>query len=374
MVVELESTVELEPERMLSDDLMGLATHHPDIVLAQIIFEHAQTHQHKDQLRGKVSSSNARSNVDTRQDALIKQDDLIGLYLLEIQNIPPLSSEQQHALSDQIKSGLRASDILESTKKTPKQAVKYSLAIATARDAKNQLVNSCLYLAYGMAKRYIGRGVNFDDLIQVANIALLRAASSYDADRGAFSTYATYWCRKFIQLAIVEQGYPIKLPPRSIKTLAQIYKMTNDYIQENHTTPTLDYLAKEIGVARKKILKLFFCASADYSLNEPSLTMRDGDTPTELGDLLNDSADSPLELTEKQLEAEELDHLLNLLPARDAKILRLRFGLHQYEDHTLEEIGHLMVVTRASIHQREKIALKLLRELAERSRKPNSTK
>lgn len=260
-------------------------------------------------------------------------NDPVRMYLKEIGKISLLSLEQETELSKRIVEG--------------------------DEEAKNILAESNLRLVVSIAKRYVGRGMLFLDLIQEGNIGLMKAVEKFDAEKGyKFSTYATWWIRQAITRAIADQARTIRIPVHMVETINKLKKVTRRLAQELSRKPTEEELATEMGVSISKLREIVKIAQEPLSLETPIGKEED----SRLGDFIEDKeADAPIKTVASELLREDLAEVLCTLSARERDVLRLRFGMDDGRQRTLEEVGQLFGVTRERIRQIEAKALRKLR-------------
>ena len=262
----------------------------------------------------------------------IAVEDPVRLYLREIGRIKLLSTAEEIELARKIMAGDRA---------------------------KRKLVQANLRLVVSIAKKYVGRGMLFLDLIQEGNLGLIRAAEKFDHERGfKFSTYATWWIRQAITRAIADQARTIRIPVHMVETINKLKKVTRRLAQERSRKPTEEELAAEMGVSISKLRDIVKIAQEPLSLETPIGKEED----SRLGDFIEDTgADAPIKTVASELLKEDLAEVLCTLSARERDVLRLRFGMDDGRQRTLEEVGQLFGVTRERIRQIEAKALRKLR-------------
>jgi RNA polymerase primary sigma factor len=260
-------------------------------------------------------------------------DDPVRMYLREIGKIPLLTTEQEVELARLIE----------------KKDV----------EAKRRLTEANLRLVVSIAKRYMGRGLLFLDLIQEGNLGLIRAVEKFDYRLGyKFSTYATWWIRQAVTRAIADQARTIRVPVHAVETMNKLSRVQRELVQQYGREPSVSEMAAALGVSDGKIREIQKAAQEPVSLETP---VGDEDD-SELGDFIEDvDADQPLDVVFRELRREELFKVLDSLPARDRKVLELRFGLKGERPRTLEEVGERFGVTRERIRQVEAKTLNRLK-------------
>ena len=286
----------------------------------------------------------AQSSEDTPLDTInlsvpdgVSSDDPVRLYLKEIGKYPLLTTEEEIALAKQIAEG------------TPEEQAA----------AKKKLSEANLRLVVSIAKRYVGRGMQFLDLIQEGNLGLIKAAEKFDYTKGyKFSTYATWWVRQAITRAIADQARTIRIPVHMVETINKLIRVNRQLAQELGRDPTPAEIAKEMGISESKVREIIKIAQEPVSLETPIGEEED----SHLGDFIEDeNAPAPAEVASNAMMREQLQEVLHTLTPREEKVIRLRFGLEDGQAHTLEEVGKEFNVTRERIRQIEAKALRKIR-------------
>jgi RNA polymerase primary sigma factor len=286
-------------------------------------------------------------------------DDAVGLYLKEAACVPLLSAEQERDLADKMCEGRDAKRRLQEDGLDSEKRKKLERTIEEARPAREHLIVANTRLVVNVAKRYRGRGLSFLDLIQEGNLGLIRALEKYDPARGyRLSTYATWWIRQAITRAVADQGRTIRIPVHMSAKISQLYKTARRLEQEYNRRPTPEEIAQEMGLKPQRVRWMLRISRYPLSLERPVGEERN----EELGAFVEDEgAPEPPELANQRLLRDQLEKVLSTLTAREARILRLRFGLHDGRSYTLEEIGQKFGLTRERIRQIEHKALRRLR-------------
>ena len=290
----------------------------------------------------------------------IDTNDLIELYFKEAASIPLLSKDQEKELSKRIERGRLARKELARGNASANRRVELHQMIEDEWTALDHLITANSRLVISVAKKYMGRGVPFLDLIQEGNIGLMRAAKKFDYLRGyKFSTYATWWIRQAVTRAIADQGRTIRVPVHMGDKISKMFRMQNDLKQTLERDPSIEELADALDEAPDKVQYMMKVARRPLSLEMP--TTNEGDAV--LGDFVEDH-ETPLpdETATKHLLKEHLEEVMEALPSREVRILRLRYGVPDGKSHTLQEVGEKVGVSRERVRQIEAQALRRLRQ------------
>lgn len=291
----------------------------------------------------------------------ISADDSVGLYLKEMSRVPLLTLDEEVSLAQKIEYAKYCKDKLShlNGKCSARHRVELENAIQDGVLAREHLIKANTRLVVSVAKKYIGRGVAFLDLIQEGNLGLMKAVSKFEYQRGfRFSTYATWWIRQTITRSIADQSRTIRIPVHMTDRLRMMYKAAHKLEQSFGRPPTQEELCLEMGVGHDKLRWMLEVARIPISLESP---VGDEDD-SELGMFVEDTiTPSPSQTTYDNMLRERVDKVLATLSPREARILRLRFGLENGHPYTLEEVGHKFGLTRERIRQIEGKALRRLR-------------
>ncbi len=276
-------------------------------------------------------------NGDSIEDSLASEgvsiDDPVKVYLKEIGRVPLLTAEEEIELAERMKNG----DV----------------------EARKRLSEANLRLVVSIAKRYVGRGMQFLDLIQEGNLGLIKAVEKFDYTKGfKFSTYATWWIRQAITRAIADQARTIRIPVHMVETINKVKKVSSQLLHKNGHEPTAEDIAEVLDMPVEKVREIMRAAQEPVSLETPIGEEED----SHLGDFIpDDDAPAPADAASHTLLKEQLGEVLSTLTEREEKVLRLRFGLEDGRSRTLEEVGKEFDVTRERIRQIEAKALRKLR-------------
>ena len=291
----------------------------------------------------------------------INIDDHVKMYLKEIGKVNLLTPEEELSLAKRMADGETAKEQLEEIGEEIDEDTKkqIDLLIADGEKAKKSLAEANLRLVVSIAKRYVGRGMLFLDLIQEGNLGLIKAVDKFDYTKGyKFSTYATWWIRQAITRAIADQARTIRIPVHMVETINKLVRVSRQLVQELGREPTPEELAKELNMPVDKVREISKISQEPVSLETPIGDEED----SHLGDFIPDEdAPAPSEAASFVLLKEQLGAVLETLSEREAKVLRLRFGLDDGRARTLEEVGKEFDVTRERIRQIEAKALRKLR-------------
>jgi RNA polymerase primary sigma factor len=288
----------------------------------------------------------------------LASSDPVGLYLKEMARVPLLSTEEEIELAMRLEAGLAAEKKLKRNAAS-KNAVEWKFLIEEGHAARDHLIKANTRLVVSIAKRYMCRGVPFLDLIQEGNLGLMKAVEKFDYRRGyRFSTYATWWIRQTITRAIADQGRTIRVPVHMSDRIRRLYRVARDLEQEYGRKPSAEEIAREMNLEPRKVQWMLRVSWQPLSLEHPV----GEDEDSELGNFIeNDSAPTPAEWAENNMVRAKIEEVLATLTPREARILRLRFGLQNGRAYTLEEVGQKFGLTRERIRQIEGRALRRLR-------------
>ncbi|MGD2143711.1 MAG: RNA polymerase sigma factor [Anaerolineae bacterium] len=321
--------------------------------------------QEKQARAGDESEDLDRDSSDGDNGTLldaIRVDDSIGLYLKEIGQVPLLSREEEIALAKRMEAGRKARARLKNDGLGPNDEAGLQIVVRDGMRAREHLVRANSRLVVSVAKKYMGRGVPFIDLIQEGNIGLIRAARKFDYTMGnKFSTYATWWIRQAVTRAIADQSRTIRIPVHMGDQINKLLRATHRLTQELGREPTPEEMAEALDLATEKVENMLQVARRPLSLELPI----DENGDSELGEFIeNDEAVAPADVVSSGILRDLLQEVLEDLPPREVRILQMRYGLVDGETYTLEEVGRKLGVTRERIRQIEVQALGRLRHPA----------
>ena len=296
-------------------------------------------------------------------------DDPVRMYLKEIGKVPLLSPEEEIDLAQKMSSGNLAQEQLDSAEEgslSAEETAQLKALLKEGEKAKQKLAEANLRLVVSIAKRYVGRGMLFLDLIQEGNLGLIKAVEKFDYTKGyKFSTYATWWIRQAITRAIADQARTIRIPVHMVETINKVIRVSRQLLQELGHDPSPEEIAGEMAMPVDKVREILKIAQEPVSLETPIGEEED----SHLGDFIPDEgASEPSEAASFTLLKEQLVDVLGTLTPREEKVLKLRFGIEDGRTRTLEEVGKEFNVTRERIRQIEAKALRKLRHPS-RSRK-----
>jgi RNA polymerase primary sigma factor len=313
--------------------------------------ELAQNEETESEAEPELAIDDYLANIDT--------DDTIGLYLKEVSRVPLLTAEEEVDLAQRIENGRTAREELARGITNSKRRMELRTYIEDGWAAREHLITANSRLVISVAKKYMGRGVPFLDLIQEGNIGLIRATKKFDYRRGhKFSTYATWWIRQAVTRAIADQGRTIRVPVHMGDQINKLLRVQHQLTQKLGRDPSVEELANALEVPPKKVENMIQVARRPLSLETPT----DDEEDSVLGDFIEDDEAAPPDDTATyNLLREHLSEVLNGLPPREVRILQLRYGLLDGQAYTLEEVGRKMGVTRERVRQIEAQALSRLR-------------
>ncbi|HET6895891.1 MAG TPA: RNA polymerase sigma factor RpoD [Candidatus Baltobacteraceae bacterium] len=292
----------------------------------------------------------AEEPSEEQLSAGLSLDDPVRMYLKEIGRVPLLSMEDEKNLAMRIEAG---------EKELARNGSANQVIVVQGEEAKRQLTEANLRLVVSIAKKYVGRGMQFLDLIQEGNLGLIRAVEKFDYRKGyKFSTYATWWIRQAITRALADQARTIRIPVHMVETINRLIKISRQLLQELGRDPSVEEIAAEMGLTPEKVREVIKISQEPISLETPIGEEED----SHLGDFIEDQeAVAPAEAASVMLLKEKMQDVLQNLTERERKVLVLRFGLEDGHQRTLEEVGQEFGVTRERIRQIEAKALRKLR-------------
>ena len=298
------------------------------------------------------AASEKNISIDLSVDASVNIDDPVRMYLKEIGRVPLLSADEEIVLAKQIEAGAEE----DATYKE----------IQLSKKAKKKLVDANLRLVVSIAKRYVGRGMLFLDLIQEGNLGLIKAVDKFDYTKGyKFSTYATWWIRQAITRSIADQARTIRIPVHMVETINKLIRISRQLLQDKGREPTPEEIAEGMGITAERVREIQKIAQEPVSLETPIGEEED----SHLGDFIEDQdAVAPDDAASYILLQEQIEDVFTCLTDREQQVLILRFGLKDGKPRTLEEVGQHFNVTRERIRQIEGKALTKLRNRGKRDK------
>jgi RNA polymerase primary sigma factor len=308
-----------------------------------------------------VDEDRVRARKEVESALKAPPSDPVRMYLKEIGRVSLLTAQEEVSLAQRIEKGVFAEEKMDSEpgKLSDEQVRELRWEIIDGHRAKRHLVEANLRLVVSIAKRYVGRGMAFLDLIQEGNLGLIRAVEKFDYAKGfKFSTYATWWIRQAITRAIADQARTIRIPVHMVETINKLARIQRQLLQDLGREPTSDEIAQQMEISTEKVREIQKISQEPVSLETPIGEEED----SHLGDFIEDSeAVVPLEKASFRLLQEQLESVLHTLDERSRDVIRLRFGLDDGQPRTLEEVGKKFGVTRERIRQIESKTLSKLR-------------
>jgi RNA polymerase primary sigma factor len=315
------------------------------------------------EMRARAGGRHEDNGEETLEEELDLSDlpatDPISLYFHEMGRVPLLTPEEEQELAKTLERGRRAEKRLAKDGHDPVEREKLLEEVRKGQEAREKLIRANTRLVVSVAKRYVGQGVPLPDLIQEGNLGLMRAVNKFDYRRGyKFSTYATWWIRQAVSRAVSDQGRTIRLPVHMGDSIRRLYRTIHQLEQEWGRPPTPEEIAEAMDLDPRRVRWMLRVSRHPLSLEQPVGEEED----SELGSFIeDDDSTPPPEAADQTLLREKLEELLDTLSPREARILRLRFGLQDGHYYTLEEVGKKFGLTRERIRQIEAQALNRLR-------------
>jgi RNA polymerase primary sigma factor len=335
-----------------------------DNILQHLQDENIEVVEMVDELDAEEFAREARSARDEELALKAPTNDPVRMYLKEIGKVPLLTAEQEVILAKAIEEGEGATAEIDKAtdggrKLSPPRLRELQRTERQGQLAKKKLIEANLRLVVSIAKRYVGRGMLFLDLIQEGNLGLIRAVEKFDYTKGyKFSTYATWWIRQAITRAIADQARTIRIPVHMVETINKLIRIQRQLLQDLGREPTPEEIGREMEFSPEKVREILKVSQEPVSLETPIGEEED----SHLGDFIEDSdAVVPVDAASFILLQEQLDSVLHTLSEREKKVIQLRFGLTDGHPRTLEEVGREFGVTRERIRQIESKTLSKLR-------------
>jgi RNA polymerase primary sigma factor len=323
------------------------------------VYADAEEAEEERRLKEQSSSEIPLPAIDPFDLSGIAADDTISLYLKEMARVPLLAPAEEIMLAKSLEKGRNAQKKLRKNGHTEEEALKLRRFIRDGNKARDHLIKANTRLVVSIAKKYMGQGVPFSDLIQEGNLGLMKAVEKFDYRRGyKFSTYATWWIRQAITRALADQGRTIRVPVHMSDRIRKLHQISRQLEQVWGRKPTPEELADNMDLDASKVRWMLRVSRHPVSLERPVGEEED----SELGNFIEDEdAPTPPDTAFHHLLQEKLEDVLSTLTPREARILRLRFGLQNGRSYTLEEVGKKFGLTRERIRQIEGQALRKLR-------------
>ncbi|MFQ5942255.1 MAG: RNA polymerase sigma factor RpoD [Anaerolineales bacterium] len=320
-----------------------------------------EVYEHPSQVPAHLRPESAYDQPEAFDLSAISSDDTVGLYLKEMARVPLLTTEEEVDLAMRIERGNESEAKLRKRNGngSSKHRVELQADVQDAKAARDHLIKANTRLVVSIAKKYMARGVPFLDLIQEGNLGLMKAVEKFDYHRGyRFSTYATWWIRQTITRSIADQGRTIRVPVHMSDRIRRLYKEARQLEQELGRKPTPEEIAEKMDLDPRKVQWMMRVSWRPLSLESPVGEEED----SELGSFVEDeTTPTPTQSAYQNLLRDKIEEVLTSLSPREARILRLRFGLHNGRSYTLEEVGQKFGLTRERIRQIEGKALRRLR-------------
>jgi RNA polymerase primary sigma factor len=353
------STLDLTPDEtdQVYQRLVGLGI---DVVEDEAITEEAEADDEEVVAEAPdVDEDRVRARREADEALKAPTNDPVRMYLKEIGRVALLTAQQEVELAQRIESGLMAEEQLQGGKVSATREEDLRWQRRDGAMAKRHLVEANLRLVVSIAKRYVGRGMAFLDLIQEGNLGLIRAVEKFDYAKGfKFSTYATWWIRQAITRAIADQARTIRIPVHMVETINKLVRIQRQLLQDLGREPTAEEIAEQMELTPEKVREIQKISQEPVSLETPVGEEEDSN----LGDFIEDAeAPVPLERASFRLLQEQLESVLHTLSEREKEVIRLRFGLVDGQPRTLEDVGKKFGVTRERIRQIESKTLSKLR-------------
>ena len=352
------STLDLTPDEtdQVYQRLVGVGV---EVVEDEAITEEAAADDEEVAEAPDVDEERARARREADEALKAPTNDPVRMYLKEIGRVALLTAQQEVELAQRIESGLMAEEQLLGSKVSATREEDLRWQRRDGAMAKRHLVEANLRLVVSIAKRYVGRGMAFLDLIQEGNLGLIRAVEKFDYAKGfKFSTYATWWIRQAITRAIADQARTIRIPVHMVETINKLVRIQRQLLQDLGREPTADEIAEQMELTSEKVREIQKISQEPVSLETPVGEEEDSN----LGDFIEDAeAPVPLERASFRLLQEQLESVLHTLSEREKEVIRLRFGLVDGQPRTLEDVGKKFGVTRERIRQIESKTLSKLR-------------